>query len=96
MTEADCLKYCNGHGLWWLQDGVKLYAVLDRVSCQHCQQKNLKELKNIRMCLPELWDSFKEWQNRIEFPYRSNGDTIYDLDRKFEAEGRQISLFDLI
>ena len=94
MTEADCLEYCNCHGLWWIQDGVKLYDILDRVSCQHCQQKNLKELRNIKRYLPKLWDSFKIWQNSTEFPYRSNGDTIYDLDRRFAEDGRQISIFD--
>ena len=95
MTEADCLKYCNEHGLWWFQDGVRLYDILDRVSCQHCQQKNLKELKNIRSYLPGLWNSFKVWQNSTVFPYRSNGDTIHDLDKRFAEEGRQISIFEV-
>lgn len=91
MTEADCLRYCNDHGLWWYQDGIRLYDILDRVSCKHCQQKNLKELKNIRKHLLRLWDSFKEWQAHTEFAYRSNGNTIFDLDKRFEDEERQLS-----
>lgn len=94
MTEANCLQYCYEHGIEWKQDGIRLYDILDRVSCMHCQQKNLKELRNIRKHLPELWDSFKDWQCRIQFPYRSDGATIHDLDRRFADEERQINIFD--
>ena len=65
------------------------------MSCQHCQQKNLKELRNIKNYLPELWESFKEWQERIPFPYRSDGSTVHDLEKRFESELKQISLFDV-
>lgn len=93
MTEADCLKYCYQHGMEWKQSDIRLYDILDRVSCQHCQQKNLKELQNIRKHLPELWESFKDWQDRIPFPYRSDGSTIYDLEERFKSEDMQISMF---
>ncbi len=93
MTEADCLKYCYQHGVQWKQSGIRLYDILDRVSCQHCQKKNLKELRNIKKFLPELWESFKEWQERISFPYRSDGSTVHDLDKRFASEVKQISLF---
>ena len=95
MTEAECLEYCYQHGVQWKQSGIWLYDILDRVSCQHCQQKNLKELRNIRKHLPELWRSFKDWQNRVPFPYRSDGSTIYDLDKRFASENMQLSLFDI-
>lgn len=86
MTEVDCLEYCYQHGVEWRQDGIRLYDILDRVSCQHCQQKNLKELRNIRKHLPGLWESFYAWQCDISFPYRSDGITISDLDRRFQEE----------
>lgn len=91
MTEADCLEYCYGHGVQWSQSGIRLYDILDRVSCRHCQQKNLKELRNIRKHLPELWSSFKDWQKKTPFPYKSDGNTIYDLDRRFASEDMQLS-----
>ena len=96
MTENDCLQYCYGKGIRWLQDGICLYDLLDRVSCQHCQQKNLKELRNIRQHIPELWESFKEWQGKIEFAYRSDGKKIFDLDRRFAGEQNQLSIFDFM
>ncbi|MDE7002395.1 MAG: phosphoadenosine phosphosulfate reductase [Lachnospiraceae bacterium] len=95
MTEADCLEYCYQHGVHWIQSGIRLYDILDRVSCQHCQQKNLKELRNIRRYLPELWDSFKGWQDKVSIPYRSDRSTIYDLDKRFSSENVQLSLFDM-
>lgn len=95
MTEADCLEYCYQYGVQWKQSGIRLYDILDRVSCQYCQQKNLKELRNIRKHLPELWSSFKDWQNRMPFSYRSDGSTIHDLDKRFASENMQISLFDM-
>lgn len=59
MTENDCLTYCYNHGWNWDENGVELYSVLDRVSCWCCQNKNLKELKNIYMYLPEYWQRLK-------------------------------------
>lgn len=96
MTEADCLEYCYQHGVQWRQSGIRLYDILDRVSCQHCQQKNLKELRNIKRYLPELWESFKEWQGKIEFAYRSDGKTIFDLDKRFTEEEKQLNIFNFI
>ena len=53
MTEADCLQYCYSAGYFWLEGSIRLYDILDRVSCWCCCNKNLKELRNIRQYLPE-------------------------------------------
>lgn len=55
MTEADCLASCYSYGHEWNQDGVRLYDVLDRVSCWCCRNKNMKELAAIRKSLPAYW-----------------------------------------
>lgn len=52
MTEADCLQYCYSAGYFWLEGSIRLYDILDRVSCWCCCNKNLKELKNIRQYSP--------------------------------------------
>lgn len=93
MTEKNCLQYCYDHGITWTQDSIRLYDILDRVSCQHCQQKNLKELSNIKTYLPSLWDSFKDWQEKIPYAYRSDGKTIFDLDRRFDIDDMQMDIF---
>lgn len=56
MTEADCLAYCYKGGFGWMQDGVRLYDILDRVSCWCCRNKNLSELRAIRDNLPDVWN----------------------------------------
>lgn len=56
MTEADCLALCYECGHTWEQDGVRLYDILDRVSCWCCRNKNQRELKAIHDNLPTYWD----------------------------------------
>ena len=43
MTEADCLEYCYQRGFFWEENGVRLYDVLDRVSCWCCKNKKRAE-----------------------------------------------------
>ena len=56
MTEADCIAMCYERGHTWDQDGVRLYDVLDRVSCWCCRNKNLKEIEGMREKLPGYYD----------------------------------------
>ena len=56
MTERDCLRFCYEHGAEWLEGDVRLYDVLQRVSCWCCRNKNMKELRAIRDYLPEYWE----------------------------------------
>lgn len=56
MTEADCLADCYERGHSWDEGGVRLYDILDRVSCWCCRNKSMKELKAIHNNLPEYWN----------------------------------------
>ena len=56
VTEVEALAYCYAHGFEWMERGVRLYDVLDRVSCWCCRNKNLKELRAIHDQLPEYWE----------------------------------------
>lgn len=101
MTEAECLQFCYDRGYDWKEDGVELYEILDRVSCWCCANKNLKELKAIHDKLPRYWGLLKGLQYRIDRPFRSNGETIFDLEKRFEKEEQehkeeQMTVFDLI
>lgn len=55
MTEKDCLEYCYKKGFYWYENGIRLYDVLDRVSCWCCANKNKKELENMLYFLPEYY-----------------------------------------
>lgn len=84
MTEKDCLQYCYDKGYNWLEDGVELYSILDRVSCWCCANKNLKELKNYYLYLPKYWQKLKDLQSRTDRPFKNNKYTIFDLEEKFK------------
>lgn len=90
MTEADCLSYCYERGFDWKEDGgagqIRLYDVLDRVSCWCCANKNLKELRNMKRLLPEYWDKLKSLQERTERPMKGKGKSVFDLDQRFDKE----------
>lgn len=96
MTEQDCLQYCYQHGIYWLQNGIRLYDILDRVSCVHCQNKNKKELRNIRHYLPDKWDEFKTWQANIPYGYVTKKIGIFELEHRFSQEDKQMTIFSLL
>lgn len=85
MTEKDCLSYCYSKGWNWIENGIDLYSILDRVSCFCCRNKNLKELKNMFLFLPEYWERLKNLQTKIELPFKENK-TIFDLEKRFKSE----------
>ena len=95
MTEADCLEYCYQRGFFWEENGVRLYDILDRVSCWCCKNKNRKELKAIYQYLPHYWSLLKELQAQIPIPmkpYSRKGvpyGNLFDLEKVFEQEIRE-------
>lgn len=86
MTEKDCLNYCYEKGFDWIEDGVDLYSILDRVSCWCCSNKNIKELKNYYLHLPEYWCKLKDLQDKTCRPMKYNKYTVYDLEERFNKD----------
>ena len=66
MTEKDCLEYCYSKGFYWEENGVRLYDILDRVSCWCCANKNLKELENYQKYLPQYWKKILDLQHKTD------------------------------
>lgn len=85
-TEADALDYCYDRGFFWEENGIRLYDVLDRVSCWCCANKNLKELRNIRTHLPKYWNRLKDIQSRTDRPMKGPGKSVFDLEERFGKE----------
>ena len=86
ITEAEALERCYEHGIDWMHNGVKLYDILDRVSCWCCGNKNLKELKNIYRFLPDVWSELKRLQGRTARPMKGEGKSVFQLEERFAAE----------
>ncbi len=93
ITEAEALAYCYEKGFDWREEGIALYSILDRVSCWCCGNKNLKELYNIYLYLPEYWKKLKELQSKTSRPFRrKSGETIFDLEKRFKCKAQTESL----
>ena len=99
MAEADCLSYCYGLGYEWRESGartpdgtVRLYDILDRVSCWCCTNKNLDELRNIYHYLPQYWERLKDLQRRAERPMKGVGKSVFDLEKRFILEDARQAL----
>lgn len=86
MIEKDCLEFCYSQGYYWEEDGIRLYDILDRVSCWCCANKNLKELRNYYNYLPTYWNKLKVFQEKTDRPFKNNKYTIFDLEKRFESE----------
>lgn len=92
-TEAECLIGCYEAGFDW----GGMYEYLDRLSCKFCKNKNLKELRNIRKHYPEWWEELKDYQRRTDRPYKGEGKSVFDLEKRFafeeerEAQGLSIT-----
>lgn len=100
-TEADCLAKCYAAGDTWTENGVRLYDILDRVSCWCCANKNLKELRNMREYLPKYWEGMKALQTSIKKPIKAGRvsntgrvtppASVFDLDKRFADEAARLS-----
>ena len=86
MTERGCLEYCYARGFDWNENGVELYSLLDRVSCWCCRNKNLRELKNMYLYLPDYWQKLKDIQSLLPDPMKGEGKSVFDLEERFKSE----------
>lgn len=86
MSESDCLAYCYKSGFFWYENGIRLYDILDRVSCWCCRNKNLKELRGIFLHFPEYWDKLKRIQSRLKEPMKGDGKSVFELELRFNNE----------
>jgi 3'-phosphoadenosine 5'-phosphosulfate sulfotransferase (PAPS reductase)/FAD synthetase len=82
ITEEDCLRGCYEAGFDW----GGMYEHLDRLSCKFCANKNLKELRNVRCYYPKVWGELKDYQTRTYRPYKGEGKSVFDLEKRFEFE----------
>lgn len=95
MTGGDCIQYCYDHRIYWYESApgggeqIRLYDILDRVSCWCCRNKNLKELRNIYKILPEYWQKLRDLQAVIKQPmkgyYKGDPVGVFELEERFKA-----------
>ena len=86
ISESDALQYCYNNGFYLEENNIRLYDILDRVSCWCCSNKNLKELKNVYHYLPDYWEMLRDLQSRTARPMKGKRKSVFDLEDRFLKE----------
>jgi 3'-phosphoadenosine 5'-phosphosulfate sulfotransferase (PAPS reductase)/FAD synthetase len=81
ITEQMALDYCYSKGFFWVENGIKLYDVFDRVSCYCCGNKNNWELINMYHHLPNYFEKLKDLEKRNRLNFRGDK-SIFDIEKK--------------
>lgn len=90
-NENKCLMYCYENGV----DFEGFYDRFDRGGCWNCPLQPLKSLRALYKHYPKLWKELKRMQKASYMPFRMDKETVFDLDKRFKHEEKQLTLFDL-
>lgn len=84
MTEKDCLNYCYEKGFYWEENKIRLYDILDRVSCWCCGNKNKSELDNMLEYLPKYYLKRIKLLKQIKRNNKRGSVVIQQAKKEFE------------
>ncbi len=97
ITEAQALQICYDRGFDW----GGLYEIYHRCSCWCCPFQRIDELRKLRRHHPQLWAKLLDMDERAlaQFGHSALGRfkdhwTVAELEERFAAEDREISLFE--
>lgn len=88
--EKDCRRWCEENYLL-----SPVYANGERDGCWFCHNQRISQLRKLRKLHPDLWERLKLWDKDSPVTFKPDGKTIKDLDKRFELEDRQMSIFEL-
>lgn len=80
-TEADCRKWCEDNDLL-----SPIYTSSARGGCWFCPVQPLQQLRILRKSYPDLWSLIMKWDNDSPVPFKADGHTVHDFDRRFQLE----------
>ena len=80
-SEADCRKWCEENDLL-----SPIYKGMARGGCWFCHNQGIGQLRLLRKNYPELWHLLLEWDNDSPVPFKADGHTAHDFDRRFQLE----------
>lgn len=89
ITENYCYDWCKENDLL-----SPIYQHSFRGGCWFCHNQRLQELRNLRNQHPQYWELMLKWDKDSPSTFRANGKTVHDLDKRFEIEDRQITMFE--
>jgi hypothetical protein len=81
--EAYCRKWCEENDLL-----SPIYTDSARGGCWFCHVQGLEQLRLLRKNHPELWKLMLLWDSESPVPFKSDGHTIHDFDKRFNYEDK--------
>lgn len=79
--EAYCRKWCEDNNLL-----SPIYTDSLRGGCWFCHNQSIEQLRLLRKKYPELWNLLLKWDSDSPTTFKSDGHTVHDFDRRFQAE----------
>ena len=80
ITEKEAMEICKKHNLL-----SPIYETSFRGGCWFCPKQSLKQLKNLYINYPELWNTLKAMERDSHNTFKPNY-TLKELEEKFDKE----------
>ncbi len=81
--------YC---GLWCKYNDLLSPTYTDsyRGGCWFCHYQGVEQLRLLRRNYPQYWDLLLKWDADSPVPFKSDGHTVHDYDKRFRCEDEGI------
>lgn len=80
-NEEFCREWCEQNDLL-----SPIYTTSERGGCWFCHNQGVDQLRLLRQNYPDLWALLLKWGNDSHIPFKPNGRTIKDFERRFVME----------
>lgn len=80
-TEKDCYEFCETNGLL-----APNYKNSFRDGCWFCPKQPIEQLRLLRKNHRNLWDLMLKWDKDSPVPFKPDGHTVHDFDKRFQLE----------
>lgn len=81
IDEDLCGLHCEYEGIL-----SPTYESSYRDGCWFCHKQGVKQLRHLRKNYPQLWKLLLKWDKDSPIPFKADGHTVHDYDRRFEQE----------
>ncbi len=83
--EARCRQWCEENGLL-----SPIYTSSARGGCWFCPNQPVAQLRQLRKHYPSLWGMLLKWDRDSPVPFKPDGRTVSDYDKRFALEERGV------
>lgn len=81
--ETYCRQWCEDNDLL-----SPIYTTSARGGCWFCHNQGVEQLRLLRKDYPEYWALLLKWDKDSPTTFKSDGHTVHDYERRFDAEDK--------